>query len=162
MGGAVMSLSGWEQQALDSIKDRLAGSDPGLAALLATFTRMASGEDMPVREKIPRGTRRSRRKRRRPRRGTMSWHARGVYQHLGFQAVAMLLWLLITVTLVAVALLLGRGGSQNACTAPWTAVCAGSGLSPSQGAAAHETAAIRAPSPVVRTAHRSNPPGDHL
>jgi hypothetical protein len=29
-----MSLSAWEQRNLDSIKDGLAGSDPGLAALL--------------------------------------------------------------------------------------------------------------------------------
>jgi hypothetical protein len=157
-----MSLSGREQQALDSIKDRLAGSDPGLAALLATFTRLASGEDMPVREKIPQATRCSRRKRRRPRRGPMSRHARRVYQHLGFQAVAMLLWLLITVTLIAVALLLGRGGSQSACTAPWAAVCAGSGPAPSQGAATYGTAASRAPSPVVRAADRSNLAGDHV
>ncbi|HEY1347981.1 MAG TPA: hypothetical protein VGF54_23575 [Streptosporangiaceae bacterium] len=121
-----MSLSGWEQQALDSIKDRLAGSDPGLAALLATFTRLASGEEMPVREEIPRAARRSRRNRRHPRRGTMGRPARRVYQRLGFQAIAMLLWLLITVALIASALLLGRGGSQGACTVPWAALCAGS------------------------------------
>jgi hypothetical protein len=127
MDGAVMSLSGREQQALDSIKDRLAGSDPGLAALLATFTRLASGEEMPVREEIPRAARRSRRKGRHPRRGTMSRPVRWVYQHLGFQAIAMLLWLLITVTLIASALLLGRGGGPSACSAPWAALCAGSG-----------------------------------
>jgi hypothetical protein len=44
-----MSLSPREQHALDSIRDRLAGSDPELAALLATFTRLASGEGMPAR-----------------------------------------------------------------------------------------------------------------
>ncbi|HUK71806.1 MAG TPA: hypothetical protein VLW50_24075 [Streptosporangiaceae bacterium] len=141
-----MSLSEWEQQDLDSIKDRLAGSDPGLTALLATFTRLASGEDMPVREKIPPATRRSRRKRRHPRRGTMSWHTRRVHQQLGFQAIAMLLWLLITVTLIASALLLGRGGSQTACTVPWAAVCAGSSPAPSPGAATDKTASL-APSP---------------
>ena len=43
-----MSLSAWEQQALDSIKDGLAGTDPKLAALLATFDRLASGEEMPA------------------------------------------------------------------------------------------------------------------
>ena len=43
-----MSLSPWEQHSLDSIKDGLAGSDPGLAALMATFTRLASGEEMPA------------------------------------------------------------------------------------------------------------------
>ena len=47
-----MSLSAWEQQALNSIKDGLAGSDPELATLLATFTELASGEEMPVRENI--------------------------------------------------------------------------------------------------------------
>ena len=34
-----MSLSAREQQALDSITDRLADSDPELAALLTGFTR---------------------------------------------------------------------------------------------------------------------------
>jgi hypothetical protein len=54
----MMSLSVWEQQALDSIKDRLAGSDPQLAALLTTFTRLASGEEMLVQEDILAGSRR--------------------------------------------------------------------------------------------------------
>jgi Protein of unknown function (DUF3040) len=45
-----MSLSAWEQQALDSIEGGLAGSDPELVSLLATFARRASGEEMPVRE----------------------------------------------------------------------------------------------------------------
>jgi len=54
-----MSLSAWEQQALDSIKDGLAGTDPKLAALLATFDRLASGEGMPAREKVQAGRRRS-------------------------------------------------------------------------------------------------------
>src|SRR5262249_495098 len=48
----VMSISPKEQQALASIEDGLAGSDPKLASLLATFTRLASDEEMPVREKI--------------------------------------------------------------------------------------------------------------
>src|SRR5213596_1661655 len=51
-GGLAMSLSAWEQDALDSIKNGLADSDPALAARLAMFTRLASAEDMPVREKI--------------------------------------------------------------------------------------------------------------
>ena len=68
-----MSPDAWEQRALDSIGDGLAGSDPRLAALLGTFTRLASGEKMPVREELPerplRAVRRSRRKRRPSRRG---------------------------------------------------------------------------------------------
>jgi hydrogenase-4 component B len=50
-----MSLSESEQRALDSIKDRLAGSDPELAALLSAFNRQASDEEMPDREKIQTG-----------------------------------------------------------------------------------------------------------
>ena len=44
------SLGAWEQQALETIRDELAGSDPELATLLTTFTRLPAGEDMPVRE----------------------------------------------------------------------------------------------------------------
>jgi Protein of unknown function (DUF3040) len=47
-----MSLSVREQQALNSIGDGLAGSDPELATLLATFTEQASGEEIPARENI--------------------------------------------------------------------------------------------------------------
>ena len=68
-----MSPDAWEQRSLDSIGDGLAGSDPRLAALLAAFTRLASGEEMPVRERPPerplRAVHRSRRKRRHSRRG---------------------------------------------------------------------------------------------
>lgn len=54
-----MSLSASEQQALDSIKDSLASSDPTLVARLTMFARLASGEEMPVREKIHAGSRRT-------------------------------------------------------------------------------------------------------
>jgi len=46
-----MSLSAHEQQALDSIGQGLSVSDPELTSLLATFTRLTAGEDMPAREK---------------------------------------------------------------------------------------------------------------
>jgi Protein of unknown function (DUF3040) len=48
---AVMSLSAQEQQVLDSIGHKLSVSDPELASLLTTFTRLTAGEDMPAREK---------------------------------------------------------------------------------------------------------------
>ena len=47
----VMSLSAHEQQALDSIGQDLSVTDPELTSLLATFTRLTAGEDMPAREK---------------------------------------------------------------------------------------------------------------
>jgi Protein of unknown function (DUF3040) len=114
-----MSLSAWEQQALNSITDGLADSDPKLAELLHTFTRLASGEEMPVREKV-----RPRRKRRRPRLGKVRRHARRLYLRLGVQRAALLLWLLIAVTLIAVGVAMSHASSQGGCTAPWEAVSA--------------------------------------
>ena len=54
-----MSLSTWERQALDSIKDGLAGSDPELATLLTTFTRLAADEEMPKRATLQARSRRA-------------------------------------------------------------------------------------------------------
>jgi len=109
-----MSPDAWEQRALDSIGDGLAGSDPELARLLATFTRLASGEEMPVREQLrassQRAVRRSRRKRRRPQRVV--------------ERAALLLWLLITVGLITTAVTLSRSGSQSACVERWPGICA--------------------------------------
>ncbi len=115
-----MSLSGWEQQALDSIKDGLASSDPRLAARLNIFTRLASGEEMPAREKLPAGARRSR-----PRRGDARGHAHQVYQRTGLPRVMPLLWLAITAALIVVALVCNRVGSHGGCTTPWASSCTG-------------------------------------
>ena len=118
-----MSPDAWEQRSLDSIRDGLAGSDPRLAALLATFTRLASGEEMPVREELPerplRAVRRSRRKRH-SRRGP----GRRFGRRLGVERVALLLWLLITVGLITTAVSLSRSGSQSACIERWPGICA--------------------------------------
>ncbi len=57
--GPEVRVSAWEQHALDSIKNGLASSDPQLVALLTTFTRMASDEEMPVSETIRAGSRRA-------------------------------------------------------------------------------------------------------
>ncbi|HYB49104.1 MAG TPA: hypothetical protein VED20_17395 [Streptosporangiaceae bacterium] len=46
-----MSLNQPETQALGSIADGLAGSDPRLASMLTIFSRLAAGEEMPAREK---------------------------------------------------------------------------------------------------------------
>jgi hypothetical protein len=109
-----MSPDAWEQRALDSIRDRLAGSDPELARLLATFTRLASGEEMPAREQLrassQRAIRRSRQKRRRPQRVV--------------ERAALLLWLLVTVGLITTAVTLSRSGSQSACVERWPGICA--------------------------------------
>lgn len=126
----VMSLSTWEQQALASITDRLAGSDPELASLLGAFSRHASGEEMPAGERIRPGSRRAiwrpRGHRRHLRRGTVPRPASRVCRRPGFALAAVLLYLFVTTgTVIGVALALDHGSSQRACTA-WAAGCAGS------------------------------------
>jgi hypothetical protein len=122
MEGTV-SLSAWEQRNLDSIKDGLAGSDPGLATLLTTFNQLASGEEMPTLEAIRAGlrgvTRDPGRKRRHPHAGT----AGRVYQRLGLRWAALLLWLLITISLTTVGLVLSQGSGQSACPRSWAVIC---------------------------------------
>jgi hypothetical protein len=120
----LMSPDAWEQRALDSIGDGLADSDPELATLLTTFTSLASGEKMPVREKLRarslRAIHSSRRRRRRSRRGPV----RRLPRRLGVERVALLVWLLITVGLITTALTLSRSGSQSACVERWPGICA--------------------------------------
>ena len=112
-----MSLSTWEQQVLDSIKDRLASSDPTLVARLTIFARLASGEEMPAREKIQAGSREAVR---RSRPGPVHTGRLGLRQ-----TVPLLLWLVTTVALIVVALASNRGGSQGTCTGSWATVCTG-------------------------------------
>jgi len=115
----MMSLNEPETQALGSIADGLAGSDPGLASMLTIFSRLAAGEEMPVREKIrvPRGRQaadRPRRARRHPRRGITLRQERRLYARLGWQPAMLLLWAVISAALVTVALVLNTSG-HNAC-----------------------------------------------
>jgi hypothetical protein len=116
-----MSLSAWEQQALDSIKDGLAGSDPDLAALLSAFTWLASSDEVPTRENMQAGVRRALRRLRWAR-----WRSnvRRAGKHLGFQRAALVLLLLTTAALVVVALALHAGGGRHgSCTEEAAMVC---------------------------------------
>jgi hypothetical protein len=116
-----MSMSAWEQDALDSIRDGLADSDPALAARLVMFTRLASDEAMPVREKIQvvsqrvvrRGARRSRR----------------LYQRLNLGRAMLLVWLVTTLALIAAALATSRA-SAGTCSGSTSALCAGATTAP--------------------------------
>jgi hypothetical protein len=116
-----MSLSPWEQDALDSIKNGLADSDPGLVVRLAMFTRLASGEAMPVRDTLQavsqrvvrRGARRSRR----------------LYQRLNLGRVMLLVWLITTLALIAAALATSRA-SAGTCAGSTSALCRGATTAP--------------------------------
>jgi hypothetical protein len=141
-----MSLSAWEQQALDSIKDGLAGSDPELAALLSAFTQLASGEEMPDREKVRAGSRRALRRLRRAR-----WRpsARRACQRLGIQRAVLLLWLLTTAAVIAVALALNAGGDHGICTETVAMICVDQALQHSPGSPSDNTTGPAPQQPVV-------------
>jgi hypothetical protein len=125
-----MSLSAWEQQALDCIEDKLAGSDPKLARLLATFARHASGEELPVREKIPNLA---------LRRGNVRRPARRLFPRLGVQQTMLLLWLTVTIALIAVALVLNRDSRNGLCPESWAVACIQQAPVHSPRPAAHKT-----------------------
>ena len=144
-----MSLSAWEQQALESIKNGLAGSDPELAALLSAFNRLASGEEMPDRERAPAASRRAFRRLRRAR-----WRVglRRARQRLGVQGTALLLlWLLTTATLIAVALAFSVGGNRGTCTETAAMICAGPAPGHSQGSPSDSTTSGRQTTGIPQT-----------
>ena len=111
----MMSLTELENQALGAIADGQAGSDPRLASMLNIFSRLAVGEEMPVREKIrirrerP-AAHRPRRAQRHPHRGIAPPQARRPYPRLGLQQTTLLLWVVITAGMLAVALVLNTSG----------------------------------------------------
>jgi hypothetical protein len=112
---AVMSLSAREQEALNRIEDRLAGTDPELAGRLATFARLTSGEVMPAREQLQTGARK----------------ARGPTPACVRLAHAMaVLWVLVAMGMIAAAVSLSGGASSRAsggaCVPVWPTACAGS------------------------------------
>ena len=118
-----MSLSAWEQQSLDTIKDRLAGSDPELAAMLITFTQLAADEAMPVRARLRARSRRAiQRSRRRARRGRDQ--VGQAYLRIRSR-YAVLAWLLVTMVMIGVAVALSQGDGPSACPGSWWgAACA--------------------------------------
>jgi hypothetical protein len=121
-----MSLNQPETQALGSIADGLAGSDPRLASMLTIFSRLAAGEEMPAREKT-RARRgrpaalRPRRARRYPRWGVAFPHARRRYARLGWQQAMLVLGAVISAALLAAALALTASGPTTCARSMGTA-----------------------------------------
>jgi hypothetical protein len=148
-----MSLSAWEQQALDSIKEGLARSDPRLAALLATFTRLGSDEEMPVREKIRAGSWRAVGRRRCRPRSKSHRHVGSMDQRTGFQRAALLVYLLITGVLIVTGVVLGRSGGHIECPSLWAVPCASSAPARGSRHAAHKEPASQARDQQVRARH---------
>ena len=104
-----MSLSAYERRALDSISANLTGSDPVLAQLLDTFTRLTASEVMPAREQIGTRWRHAMRTTSRARR-IGSWNApRRPFRLLCRVAAATLVLIPLAALLVAIAVALGSG-----------------------------------------------------
>jgi len=123
----MMSLTEPETQALGFIEHGLAGSDPRLASMLNIFSRLAVGEEMPAREKTRarRGrpaAHRPRRARRHPRRGIALPQPRRLYARLGWQQAMLLLWVVVSAGLLAIALALNTSG-HNACIQSMGTAC---------------------------------------
>jgi len=130
----MMSFTEPETQALGSIADGLAGSDPRLASMLTIFGRLAAGEEMPAREKtrVRRGrpaAYRPRRARRYPRRGTARPQARRRYARLGWQQAMLVLWTIISAALLTAALALNAGGPKT-CARPLGTACPSPAIPP--------------------------------
>jgi hypothetical protein len=135
----MMSFTELERQALGSIADGLAGSDPRLASMLTIFSRLAAGEEMPAREKtrVRRGrpaARRPRRARRHRRRGIAFPLARRRYARLGWPQAMLVLGAVVSAALLTAALALTASGPMTcvrsmgtACPSPSIAQHAGAG-----------------------------------
>ena len=129
-----MTLSARDRRALDSIGDRLSGTDPHLASLLGTFTRLTAGEDMPVREQIRRwrpavGARRGLRE---DRSGKCATRPRA-WAGLGLGGAITLAWVLTTVAMIAAAIVISTNAADSTCRATWAMSCTG----PARGASSH-------------------------
>ena len=123
----MMSLTEPETQALGSIADGLAGSDPRLASMLTIFSRLAAGEDVPARQKtrVRRGrlaAHRPRRAWRYPRRGIAFSQPRRRYLRLGWQPARLVLGAVISAALLTAALALNASGHKT-CAQPMRTAC---------------------------------------
>ena len=102
-----MSCTEAETRARGSIADGLAGADPRLASMLAIFSRLAAGEEMPAR--------------RYPRRGVAFPHPRRRYARLGWQQALLVLGAVMSAALLAAALALTASGPATCARSMGTA-----------------------------------------
>jgi hypothetical protein len=128
-----MSLSASDQQALDSIEATLTSSDPKLASLLAIFARLASGEEMPVRERIRihrlQVTRGRQRKQRCSRPDKAGRHMRSGFRSLGWRRAALMMCLLAFAGLIAVSVIDSHANHEK-CAHVRIAACVGQAPAP--------------------------------
>ena len=129
-----MSLSASEQQALDSIGATLTSSEPKLASMLAIFARLASGEEMPVRERVRihrrlQVTRGWQRKQQCSRPDKAGWHMRSGFRSLGWRRAALMMCLLAFAGLIAVSVINSHANHEK-CVHIRIAACVGRAPAP--------------------------------
>ena len=128
-----MSLSASEQQALDSIEATLTSSDPKLASLLAIFARLASGEEMPARERVRihrlQVTRGRQRKQRCSRPDKAGRHMRSGFRSLGWRRAALMMCLLAFAGLIAISVINSHANHEK-CAHVRIAACVGQAPAP--------------------------------
>lgn len=89
-----LSLSAHDRQVIEAIEGRLAASDPQLAAMMSTFSRLEDGEAVPAREQIRAG------RQHRPARQRHVGRARRVLsRNPRTLHIAMALWVVVTIAL---------------------------------------------------------------
>ncbi len=140
-----MTLNPWEERALASINGQLTETDPDLAALLDTFGRLAEGEQMPPREAVRSRSRRVPRRPGRARRHSRDGIARRSLLRLAPGQIALLLWVVISLSLIAVGVALSREGSRASCTVALPLTCASSVPSHTPSPAGSKTASSLVP-----------------
>lgn len=118
---AAVALSGREQRALSSIADELTASDPKLASILTFFNRVTRGEEMPLRQRAGKS---------RQREADGSHRAPGRTSKalpVSISLLFMFAWILISATLITVAIVLSNTGNgpdgQSHCPQSWAAIC---------------------------------------
>jgi hypothetical protein len=97
-----MSLTGREERILDSMRDRLASSDPGLAQIMGTFTRLVAGEEMPARQHL---------RHRRPRMSGRNGRRQRAGRRLRIGSALMLVWLAVSIALISLAVAFSSGSA---------------------------------------------------
>jgi len=91
---------------------------PELAALLITFTQLTAGEEMPARMTLRARSRRAVRAARQQRGRATRAYQRACLRY------ALLVWFLLTATIIGAAVALSRGDVHAACPRSWWAACA--------------------------------------
>ena len=109
-----LSLSAHDRQAIEAIEGQLAASDPRLAAMMATFSRLEDGEAVPAREQIQAARRQRQAKRHRLASQRQAGRTRPVLsRNLRTLHIALVLWVVMTIALAIAFVAVGsHGGSR--------------------------------------------------